>query len=338
MRELDDLIFERDNYFDDLENAADALRSEIEAFGPFGEISLAAALEAKFGITVERRVKRVVDPLGFPGQYGFDPAARIAWFHSSSIAATRQFQLARLYCELAARDALERETATTMLSTPDARRLAYRALASYMAGAMVFPYERFLADAIAERYDIEALRQIYLASFEQVAHRLVTLRRPGAEGIPFGFIRSDPAGRLTKHFPLPGLLLPNTGHACPLWALYAAFRSPDTLLRQTVKFADGSRYLFLARTVTRRTGHFVDNAVPISVMLACSAMHVDRTVYGAGLDLTGSEADVPVGPACRLCTRVDCPSRQEEVFAPGGGQTAIRAPLVPYGFDPTRTR
>jgi predicted transcriptional regulator len=197
---------------------------------------------------------------------------------------------------------------------------------------MIFPYGRFLANAEAVRYDIDHLRQSYHASFEQVAHRLVTLRRPGQPGIPFGFLRSDPAGRLTKHFPLPGLLLPNSGHACPLWAIYTAFRSPDALQRQVVRFSDGSRYLFLARTVQRRTASFGETIAPVSVMLACDVLHADRTIYGSGLDLQDQRADIPVGPSCRLCTRRDCPSRQEELAAPGGPIAEIRSPLVPAGF------
>jgi len=198
---------------------------------------------------------------------------------------------------------------------------------------MVFPYARVLADAEAAAYDIDHLRQAYHASFEQVAHRLVTLRKPGQEGVPFGFLRSDPAGRLTKHFPLPGLLLPNSGHACPLWAIYNAFRTPEQLVRQVVQFSDGSRYLFIAKTAGRRAASFSDRAIHTSVMLACDVLHADQTVYGAGLDLSDVTADVPVGPACRLCTRRDCPERQEEALAPGGGQEAVRAPLVPRGFD-----
>ncbi|HTN61835.1 MAG TPA: short-chain fatty acyl-CoA regulator family protein, partial [Devosia sp.] len=188
------------------------------------------------------------------------------------------------------------------------------------------------ADAEAARYDIDILCQHYHASFEQVAHRLVTLHRPGEQGIPFGFLRSDPAGRLTKHFPLPGLLLPNSGHACPLWAIYGAFRSPNVLQRQMVRFSDGSRYLFLARTVQRRTAAFGEIVAPASIMLACDVLHADRTIYGAGLDLQDHNADVPVGPSCRLCPRRECSSRQEEALAPGGAVAEIRSPLVPLGF------
>lgn len=331
-REIDDLIIERENHFPALEDAATELRTEIERAGAFGLDNLSALLQARFGIAV------VVGgpPRGigsdFPGQYHFDAAARILWFQGSATLATRQFQLARLYGELGAGDVLAQTLEAANLSSPVARRLASRALGTYLAGAMVFPYSAFLEEAEAARYDIAHLRQSYNASFEQVAHRLVTLRRPGEQGIPFGFLRSDPSGRLTKHFPLPGLLLPNSGHACPLWAIYGAFRTPETLLRQVVRFSDGSRYMFIARTVQRRNASFRETVAPVSVMLACNALHADRTIYGAGLDLQDLSSDVPVGPSCRLCTRRECPSRQEEALAPGGATAEIRSPLLPAGF------
>jgi predicted transcriptional regulator len=334
VRELDDLIFERGNYFAALETVAAELRAEIEREGRFGEATLAALLDKRFGVSIARSAGREVDALGFPGQYHFNSQTRTMWFQTSAIAATRQFQLVRLYAELAVPEAIEREVLVPQLSTDTSRRLGYRALSSYLAGAIVFPYARFLADAEASRYDIEALRQAYTASFEQVAHRLVTLRQPGAEGLPFGFLRSDPAGRLTKHFPLPGLPLPSAGHACPLWAIYAAFQQPETLVRQVVQFADGSRYLFIAKAQARRVANFADRgAIHSSVMLACDVLHADSTVYGTGLDLSDVAGDVPVGPSCRLCPRRDCPDRQEEALAPSGQPAAIRAPLVPRRFD-----
>jgi predicted transcriptional regulator len=334
MRELDDLIFERDNYFPRLEAVAAELRAEIDAAGPFGEATLTTLLEHRFGVRVRRDSGRELDALGFPGQYHFSPETRVMWFQTSAIAATRQFQLTRLYAELAVPEAIEREVEAPELGTDAARRLGYRALSSYLAGAIVFPYTGFLRDAEAAHYDIEALRQTYTASFEQVAHRLVTLRRPGEAGVPFGFLRSDPAGRLTKHFPLPGLPMPSAGHACPLWAIYGAFRTPEALVRQVVQFADGSRYLFIAQAHARRVANFAERgAIHTSVMLACDVLHADRTVYATGLDLADAGADVPVGPACRLCPRRDCADRQEEALAPGGQPAAVRAPLVPRRFD-----
>jgi XRE family transcriptional regulator, fatty acid utilization regulator len=96
-----------------------------------------------------------------------------------------------------------------------------------------------------------------------------------------------------------------------------------------VRFPDGSRYLFIARATARRAARFGDNPTPTSVMLACNVLQADGTVYADGLDLGSTASDVPVGPACRLCTRRDCASRQEEVLSAGGSREAVRAPLVP---------
>lgn len=328
VRELDDLISRERNHFATLEAIAEELRGEIETHGIFGETALVEALQHRFGVAVETSNAVQADAFGFPGQYRYDPEAGRMWFQSSASAATRQFQLSRLFAELSRPGATDAIVDSQTLSSGDALRLARRALGSYLAGAVVMPYDLFHGAAEAYHYDISALQQRFGASFEQVAHRLVTLRRKGSEGIAFGFLRSDPAGRLTKHFPLPGLLLPSSGHACPLWAIYAAFRQGEQTLRQVVRFPDGSRYLFIARATARTPSRFGDQPTPTSVMLACSVLQADRTVYAEGLDLGSTAADVPVGPACRLCTRSDCASRQEEVQGIGPAQGGVRAPLV----------
>lgn len=331
-REIDDLLVERANHFPALESAALQLRRDIEAGGAFGLRTLTDTLERRFGIHIVIGGKPPGGPTDYPGQYRYFPDLSTMWLQGATTLATRQFQLARLYGEVAAGDALEGELRDAALGSPSAERLARRALGAYLAGAMVFPYSEFLQAATEAHYDIDQLRQAYNASYEQVAHRLVSMRRPGEEGVPFGFLRSDPAGRLTKHFPLPGLLLPYSGHACPLWAIYGAFRTPDMPVRQVVRFSDGSRYLFVARTVQRRAAAFHEPPVMASVMLACNVLYADQTVYAQGLDLTDTDADVHVGPTCRLCTRSDCPSRQEEPLAPTPGRSDLRGALVPTGF------
>ncbi len=119
MRELDDLIFERDNYFPALEAVAADLRAEIERAGPFGEQTLSTLLERRFGVRVVRSGGRELDALGFPGQYHFNPETRVMWFQTSANASTRQFQLTRLYAELAAPAAIEREVTAPELASAD---------------------------------------------------------------------------------------------------------------------------------------------------------------------------------------------------------------------------
>lgn len=332
-RELDDLIIYEHNHFPALEDAAEILRRELDKQGAFGQTTLSDILDKRFGVTIERGDPRETNESGFPGQYHFDPNRRTMWFQGSTTAATRQFQLARLFAELAAPDVINAQINDPRLTSPAARRLAHRAMSSYLAGALVQPYSQFLEDAETNAYDIDFLAQAYTASFEQIAHRLVTLRRKGEEGIPFGFLRSDPAGRLSKHFPLPGLLLPNSGHACPLWAIYAAFRSPGQVTRQVAQFADESRYLFVAKAVSKRPATFKDQPFYSTIMIACDILHASRTIYGQGLDLENQPTDTLVGPSCRLCIRRECAHRQEEAFDPSSGHAAERTPLIPRQFE-----
>jgi len=312
-RELDDLIIEERNYFPLLEDASINLRQEIEEMGVFGEDALSKKLNKNYGVTI-KLIKDNTEKLS--SQSFYNKKTRQIQFSGSTRASTRIFQFARLYAQLSVSELISSQVDDARLTLDFSKKLAFSYLSAYLAGAIIFPYEQILNDAKKSNYDIDYLGQKYTASFEQVAHRLVTLRRKGDEGIAFGFLRSDPAGRLTKHFPLPGLLLPNSGHACPLWAIYSAFRTNSSLVRQTVRFADGSRYLFIAKATANRLTNFKDPPFFSSVMMACEIIDAKKTVYASGLDLDDIKNDVLVGPSCRLCTLNNCAHRQEEALYP----------------------
>ncbi|MBU5750254.1 ImmA/IrrE family metallo-endopeptidase, partial [Pseudomonas aeruginosa] len=70
--------------------------------------------------------------------------------------------------------------------------------AHYFAGAVLLPYADFLGAAQRFRYDIELLQQHFHVGFETVCHRLSTLQRSGARGVPFYFVRLDQAGNISK--------------------------------------------------------------------------------------------------------------------------------------------
>jgi predicted transcriptional regulator/transcriptional regulator with XRE-family HTH domain len=199
-----------------------------------------------------------------------------------------------------------------LLTSDAARRGARGALESYLGRAALMPYEPFLAAARSLRYDVDALGREFEASVEQVCQRLVTLRRPGAEGIPFALMRVDAAGFTTARFPLPRLPLPRHGGACPLWAVYQALHSPGTVVRQLAEFPDGERFLFVGRTLEKRAPGFPMPRRLVSLMLACDALLADQTVYGDGLDLASAAPAAPVGASCRVCVRAECAYRQED--------------------------
>lgn len=310
--QVDEFIIGNRNYFPALEDAGNRLRRELDNLdrhnvdGALGEF-----LAAEFGIRIDAVPPERTTASQFRNQARFDPHDRVLSFVTNSPPTTRRFQMARTAAGLTFADTLAAAVDDPRLSSETARQRATHALSSYIAGAALLPYEPFLEDAESCRYDIEVLRQKYEAGYEQVCHRLVTLRNPQAEGVPFAFLRVDPSGYISKRFPLFGFPLPRFGHACPLWPVFAAFQTPGRVVRQLAEFTDGHRFLMIARTVTKRAATFNAQPVMFSVMLACDAIHADRTVYAEGLDFHADGAALPVGATCRQCERANCQHRQE---------------------------
>lgn len=108
--------------------------------------------------------------------------------------ASQNFQLAQQLAYLEFDYEIGKTVSEGSLDTESARRLAHRAIAAYCAGAIVMPYTAFAKAVDARRYDVEAIAHQFGTSFEQTAHRLTTLQKPGQERVPFFFIRVDAAG------------------------------------------------------------------------------------------------------------------------------------------------
>lgn len=191
----------------------------------------------------------------------------------------------------------------------EARRLATEALYAYTAAAMLMPYEPFHAAAERHRYDPDRLARIFGVSYEQAAHRLTTLRRPGSEGVRFAFMRADPSGYISKRLPLPNLPLPRYGSACPLWVIYSAFQTPGMTARSFGALTSGDDFLFFARAVEKQSAMSDSRRHLMSIMLACAGDDAFRVAAADGIERRA--ATVPVGTTCRLCVREACRQRQE---------------------------
>ncbi len=190
-----------------------------------------------------------------------------------------------------------------------ARRLCRAHLASYFAAAVMMPYERFLQSAEALRYDLEVLSRRFGASYEQVCHRLTTMHRPGARGVPFFMVRLDTAGNVTKRFSSGGFRFARLGGSCTRWDIHRAFLTPGRILTQLVEMPDGSRYVTFARTVARAgLGGATDNH-PFVVALGFETAYAPRVIYADGIDPASDRQATPIGLACRLCERPECTAR-----------------------------
>ncbi len=311
--EVDELLWEKNNYFPALEKAAASLNGIWSKGAAPSEPELITRLEQEFGITVETVSPPDLSSQGSRNDWHHDVGGRRLIFAETIQATTKRFQMARLAAALSFRDLIERELdASNCLTTPDARKQAFRALSSYAAGALLMPYRSFRQHALDVRYDVTLLAQKHRVSIEQACHRLVTLRRPDEAGIPFAFMRSDPAGFVTKRFPLPRLPLPRYGNACPLWAVYSAFQSPGIFHRQIAELPNGDRFLFIAGAIAKEETGFQERRHLVSIMLACDALYAGETIYADGLDLSAIEAVTPIGLNCRLCPREACRHREED--------------------------
>ncbi len=239
----------------------------------------------------------------------FDPESGTLRLSSRAAPETQTFQLL-LQVALAQQNALLEATLDlARFQSDSARDIAKIGLANYFAGAALMPYGAFQEKAQTCRHDLELLSGHFGASIEQVAHRLSTLQRPGAKGIPFFFVRVDQAGTITKRHSATRLQFARFGGACPLWNVHRAFETPGRFLRQLAETPDGVRYISLARDISKPAGRYGAPVRRYAIALGCEMRHAKALVYADGLDLTRDNAFEPIGISCRICERKGCHQR-----------------------------
>ena len=216
---------------------------------------------------------------------------------------------------------------------PDAptARLLKVSLANYLAAAQMMPYEAFRDLCERTGYDIELVRTRFGAGFEQVCHRLTTLSRPTARGVPFFMLRVDVAGNTSKRFAGGAFPFSRFGGVCPRWTIHAAFRSPGKIVTQIVETPEGQRYFTFARTVRRVAPPAGDEDFDLSVGVGCELKYAARLSYARGLDLA-QPAVTLVGPACRICERPACPQRATEPANYALAVDEFQKTVSPYPF------
>ena len=159
-------------------------------------------------------------------------------------------------------------------------------------------------DALSDRVLTEA---IPAAGTPPDPVRLADLRPEGFQGA--GLLVCDGSGVLTLRRAAQGFALPRPGDSCALWPLYHALAVPQVALARIVVTPDGRAF---------RTLSFAQRRQPLGLdgpLLTEALMLI--------LPFDGPPPDdaLPIGPACRICPRADCPARREpSILVPQGGQ------------------
>lgn len=304
-----DLFRRNKNHFEDLEEAAERFRAG-EPMPPDEVYSaLKQRLKRDFAITVQQ-----VGRADLPGTLRvYEEKSNRILLSEGLDYPNKVFQLAHVAGLIAYRDLIDGliEAEGMDLDARDKARCRVE-LANYFAAAVLMPYEEILAAASESRYDIDHLAARFGVSFEQVCHRLTTLQRDDARGIPFFFLRIDRAGNVTKRFNATPIELAEFGGGCPRWDVHLCFRVPGRTLPQFVEMPDGSRYFTINRTVDRPAlGHDMqDNR--LAVTLGCAIDYAPRIVYASQFQMNQPGIIAPIGINCRLCPRHNCSHRAHQ--------------------------
>ncbi|HEX8387965.1 MAG TPA: short-chain fatty acyl-CoA regulator family protein [Sphingomonas sp.] len=318
------------NHFADLDAHAEELADELR----LGSADL-------YGAMAERlRVRHALSIRILPVDVLPDVLRRVD-YHARQLqlselldTASRTFAVAFHLATIEARDEVDALVKAGSFADRVAERLYRRHLLSYWAAAVMMPYARFLRACEGTGYDVELLQRRFGAGFEQVAHRLTTLQRVGARGLPFFMIRVDRAGQSSKRYAgASGSALVGRDGRCPLWRLHHAFDRPGTLTAQLVDLAgsgaeeagegvDGgkapSRWFTMARTVQPQGRRHGGVAAEFAIGLGVEAGRAHALAAARGVDLSGEAT--PIGLGCRACLRADCPQRSA---APAGRALTI---------------
>jgi len=322
--EVRDFFHDHANHFPALEEAAEAITSGLNAATIGTNHALAERLRRDHGLVVS------VQPMQGAVRV-FDAKARLLMLSESLTRESRGFQMAFQLALLEARGAIEPIVQAASPSSRDATELLRIGLLNYIAGAILMPYEPFLAAAQEFRYDVDALAARFGVSYEQACHRLSTLQRNGARGVPFFFLRVDPAGNVNKRFSAAGFPFMRFGGTCPRWIVHSTFATPGTIKVQIAQLPDGDTFLCFARCITGRPARWGEPPPVHVVAMGCDVSHASELVYGNGIDI--ATAAVGIGLSCRLCDRQDCRSRAFPPIAHRLRIDPLMTSASPYTFD-----
>jgi hypothetical protein len=335
--QVTDFFYRRQNYVPELDEPAEALAASIGVRPTATLPALHRHLSERLGVRIQ-----LEDAGAMGGElHRYQPGARTLHLSTSLRPGQQAIRIAAQIGLLEYADVIdeiieeEQHKMVGAQASPthddlQSRILLRVGLANYFGAALILPYGQFLVAAEGLRYDVELLTGHFAVGWESVCHRLSTLQRPRARGVPFSFVRVDRAGNMSKRQSATGFPFSRSGGTCPLWSVYEAFGAPGRVVTQVASMPDGQRYLWIARTVTRHHGGYGQPGKVFAVGLGCELRHASRLVYSAGVDLDATGAATPIGPGCRTCERLNCPQR---AAAPIGGRLDLdenRSTFIPY--------
>ena len=296
------------NHFPALEKAAKRLRADEPCDVDDVYAVLKARLRKRHGIGVRTApIEEMSQALRI-----YDETDAVLHLSEALDHQNRVFQLAHVLCLVELQDVLDGLTDGSAIRSESGIARCHVELANYFAAAFLMPYEPFLATAERTHYDVDRLAAAFGVSFEQVCHRLTTLQREGARGVPFFFLRVDKAGNVNKRFNATSFNIAEHGGACPVWNIHTSFRTPGVIVPQFVELPDGERFFTISRTTERPVFSRETQDRRLALSLGCELKHAHRIGYAAPFNIKDENLFSPIGINCHLCPRQACSQRAHQ--------------------------
>lgn len=293
------------NHFGDLDGIAETLADELR----LGTGDLYGAISERLRVRHQLSIRILPVDIMPDRLRRLDLHARQVQLSEMLDSASRTFQTAVILAQIEAVAEIDALVAGAQFGDRTAERLYRRHLTGYFAAALMMPYARFLRACEQGGYDILMLQRRFGAGFEQVAHRLTTLQRVGARGLPFFMLRIDRAGQVSKRYAgASAAPLVEAEGRCPLWRVHRVFERPGEIRTHLVALDEGERWFTLARTVERTAFGVAEEGAIFGVVLGLRADLAAPVVYARGIDLAGGQATA-IGLGCAACALPDCAQR-----------------------------
>ena len=308
---VSDFLQENKNYFDSIERKAESIRNKI--YFEEGHRTIGHSLIQYLLKEHNTKIKVVSSEDDEKSIKKFDKNKNILFLSTMLTYSSRNFHLAYQIAYFAGHETIDKIIKENKIYSEEVISLLKISLLNYFAAAILMPYDEFLQSAKKYKYDVEILMHHFATSFEQVTHRLTNLQRPGNEGVPFHFLKTDIAGNVSKRFSLSGIHIPRHGGSCPRWNVYIAFLNPGRIHPQISKMPDGKTYFCIARAFEKGIEKHGMPRSFVSIGLGCDLQYAKELTYSEGIDLQNKRLETPIGVSCRICPRIDC---QQRAFPP----------------------
>ena len=308
---VSDFLQENKNYFDSIERKAESIRNKI--YFEEGHRTIGHSLIQYLLKEHNTKIKVVSSEDDEKSIKKFDKNNNILFLSTMLTYSSRNFHLAYQIAYFDGHETIDKIIKENKIYSEEVISLLTISLLNYFAAAILMPYDEFLQSAKKYKYDVEILMHHFATSFEQVTHRLTNLQRPGNEGVPFHFLKTDIAGNVSKRFSLSGIHIPRHGGSCPRWNVYIAFLNPGRILPQISKMPDGKTYFCIARAFEKGIEKHGMPKSFVSIGLGCDLQYAKELTYSEGMDLQNKRLETPIGVSCRICPRMDC---QQRAFPP----------------------